>query len=253
MLYCIFAVQFESCFLYLVQLPRYTSYSIRVKSSPSTYSVFLRASVLNFTFRTLSINMDSVMTSTSIFSAVWRGASLWFGLILNKCPYFKSRKLRKNPDFQFLCKKCQELWASVPTGQQLEPRNGRPPSMGMHSAPCAHRTCFMNHTTCLAIWVCCICSAQTLFKDFLTHFIELSHKCNFPMRQNDRCFSLIGKMLFFDLFLIFMQNFAELYSSTGVLLQLLPPWEYNENCIFEMFCKMSWKITNSGSDSNIPT
>lgn len=197
--------------------------------------------------------MDSVTTSTSIFSGVWRGPSLWFELILNKHPYFKSRTLRKNPDFQFLCKKCQELWASVPTRQQLERRSGHPPSMTTHSVPRAHWTCSTNYATCLAIWVCCICSAQALFKDFLTHFIELSHKCNFPMRQNNRCFFLIGKMLFFDLFLIFMQNFAELHSSTGVLLQLFPPWEYDESCIFEMFCKMSWKITNSGSDSNIST
>lgn len=44
-----------------------------------------------------------------------------------------------------------------------------------------------------------------------------------------------------------------LYRSTGVLIQLFTLWEYDEICTFEMFCKMSWKITNSDCDSNIST
>lgn len=38
------------------------------------------------------------------------------------------------------------------------------------------------------------------------------------------------------------------YSSTGVLIQLLTLWENDEVCTFEMFCKISCKITNSGSN-----
>lgn len=64
------------------------------------------------------------------------------------------------------------------------------------------------------IRVCYLCSAQTLFQDFLINFRELSHKCNFPMRQNDRCFPLRGPSQCQNgvsvASFIFMQNFAGL-------------------------------------------
>lgn len=113
-------------------------------------------------------------------------------------------------------------------------------------------------TSCLAIWVCYLCCVQILFKDLLIHFIELSHKCNFPMEHNDRCFPLIGYSRCQNVVPWLSSYYAKfcrtfLYSSTGVLIQLPPHRGYDEICIFEMFCKMSRKITNSGSDSNIPT
>lgn len=83
------------------------------------------------------------------------------------------------------------------------------------SIPGALCTCLTYCTTCLAIWVWYLCSAHMLFRVFLINFIELSHKCNFPVRQNDRCFPLIGSSrcqnLVLVVFLIFMQNFAGLF------------------------------------------
>lgn len=159
------------------------------------------------------------MNPNSIFcfllSVFWL-VSLWFGLILNKLP--SSQKAGNFTEILFpvsLWKKSGALGlhsyrATTATKKWL-------PSWAGHALPVphAHWTCFAHYTPCLALWVCSLCSAQTLFKGFLIHFMELPHKCNFPLKENDRCFPLIGSSQCQNVvpvaFLIFMQNFAGLF------------------------------------------
>lgn len=94
-------------------------------------------------------------------------------------------------------------------------------------------TALASLLTLHAIWVCSFSSAQLLFKVFLIHVIELSHKCNFPVRQNDTCFPLIGSNQCRNIlvgFLTFMQKFSRTFLYSSTFIQLIIFWEYSEIC-----------------------
>lgn len=152
-----------------------------------------------------------IPTAFFIFFCLFFGWLVYgLGSFWISCPHLKKQETSQKSYFQFPFEKksgalgLRSYRATTATKKWL-------PSWAGHVLPVprAHWTCFAHYTPCLALWVC---SAQTLFKGFLIHFMELPHKCNFPLKENDRCFPLIGSSQCQNVvpvaFLIFMQNFA---------------------------------------------